>query len=89
MRARRTTVLAAVAFGACVLLPLGAVLLVLGRTGDRGALSVAGIVVGVAGATTDATTILTAFFAANIRGMIRGGGGIPGLFFDGKQPCWR
>ena len=44
MRARRTTVLAAVAFGACVLLPLGAVLLVLGRTGDRGALSVAGIV---------------------------------------------
>jgi hypothetical protein len=46
---RRTTLLTIVAVTACVLIPAGAVLLLLGSTHDRGGESVAGILVLVPG----------------------------------------
>ena len=49
MTTRRTTVLAIVAVAGCVLVPVGALLLYLGTTGDQGAESVAGILALVLG----------------------------------------
>ena len=49
MTTRRTTVLVVVAVAGCVMVPLGALLLYLGTTGDRGGESVAGILALVLG----------------------------------------
>lgn len=49
MTTRRTTVLAVVAVAGCVLVPVGALLLYLGTTGDDGGESVAGILALVLG----------------------------------------
>jgi hypothetical protein len=46
---RRTTVLAVVAVAGCILVPVGALLLYLGTTGDRGGESVGGILALVLG----------------------------------------